>query len=266
MTLLPEWIKEITRFIETHTLIEASTDFSTDFHLYYLPDDQLYVHFVDSTLVKGNHEHYFFNLYQQKAKQKIRLITIWEDQYIHYKKVIQSRLLSSFGKTHKIHARVTEVRQLNQTELDDFLTQHHLQGSTKAKHKFGLFYKGELVSVASFSKACPIDRDQVRYRSHELIRFCNKTGSTVVGGLSKLIAHFVKKHKPEDIMTYADCDWGLGKGYEKIGFQLIEHTPARAFYIDKVNFKRHWTMSSQLPIQFTKAFNAGSLKYILFLK
>lgn len=62
-------------------------------------------------------------------------------------------------------------------------------------------------------------------KSYELIRFCSKNESTVVGGLSKLIRHFEKFQSPGDIMTYVDISWGEPHAYYALGFVLDSITP-----------------------------------------
>ncbi len=197
----------------------------------------------------------------------LHLIHIWEDQWAIKSEIVKSRVASFFGLSKRIFARNTKIVKLNKIELLDFIVKNHLNEPANGKHKYGLMFNDELVAVAAFSASCPVHRDGVVYRSHQLIRFCNKNGITIVGGLSKLISHFIKMHNPEDIMSYADLDWSNGKSYTKLGFHEIGVLSSQTFYINPTTLKRYYKMN--IPddkaglIEFT---NQGSIKYLLDLK
>lgn len=169
---------------------------------------------------------------QNDLPSNLQLIHIWEDQWATKKEIVKSRLTSFFGTSKRVFARKTKIIKLNKIELLAFLKQNHLNEPANAKHKYGLFLGEELVAVSAFSASCPVHRDGVVYRSHQLIRFCNKNGITVVGGLSKLISHFIKMHNPEDIMSYADLDWSDGKSYMRLGFCKIDILAPQTFCIN----------------------------------
>jgi hypothetical protein len=199
--------------------------------------------------------------------KRLHLIHIWEDQWVNKKDIVKSRITSFFGKSKRVFARNTKVIKLNKIELLNFLNQNHLNEPANAKHKYGLTHKDELVAVSAFSASCPVHRDGVVYKSHQLIRFCNKNGTTVVGGLSKLISHFVKNHSPEDIMSYADLDWSDGNSYTRLGFKKIGVLPPQTFYTHPVSKKRYYKLNAPEEksdlLEFT---NEGSIKYLLDFK
>ena len=133
----------------------------------------------------------------------------------------------------RIFARKTIVRRITSSIAMEFLDEHHLWGATKAKHNYGLFVGSrgkdgtndlkdeELVAVATFSAKRKIVRLEKPHRSHELLRFCSKRDSNVVGGISKLIKAFVKEKSPDDIVTVVDRDWGDGSGWHSLGFHTV---------------------------------------------
>ena len=122
------------------------------------------------------------------------------------------------------------------------------------------------------------------YTSAELVRFASKDGCTVTGGLSKLIKHFLILKKPNDLMSYADRDWSLGKGYDQLGFQLTSTTTPAYVYVDEKTKLRYFphrlpkkvlsafdeqkelNLDDYLAEQgYAKAFNTGNLKYHLYV-
>ena len=74
----------------------------------------------------------------------------------------------------------------------------------------------------------------------ELLRFCNKINTNVIGGFSKLLNHFIKSQNPTKIITYSDIRWsGINPEkmvYSKIGFNKIDITPPNYWYVDKKKF------------------------------
>lgn len=197
----------------------------------------------------------------------LHLIHIWEDQWTNKKEIVKSRITSFFGKSKTVFARKTKVVKLNKIELLEFLNQNHLNEPASAKHKYGLINGDELVAVSAFSASCPIHREGVVYKSHQLIRFCNKNGTTVVGGLSKLISHFIKMHNPEDIMSYADLDWSNGKSYTRLGFDKIGILGPQSFYSDPTTMQRYYKLNApEEKLGLLKFANQGSIKYLLDLK
>ena len=127
----------------------------------------------------------------------------------------------------RIFARKTKVRRISAAIAMKFLEEHHLWSATKAKHNYGLFANsndtndGELVAVATFSTRRKVVRLGKPRRSHELLRFCSKRDTNVVGGISKLIKAFIKEKKPDDIVTVIDRDWGSGSGWSSLGFENV---------------------------------------------
>ena len=88
---------------------------------------------------------------------------------------------------------------------------NHIQGYIPSKTKLGLIYNNELVSCIGIGKS--------RFNSNEteVIRFCNKLNTKVIGGLSKLLKH----SGYNELISYVDLRYFDGSGYEKSGFELL---------------------------------------------
>jgi hypothetical protein len=212
------------------------------------------------------------------------LIHLWEDVWLSRRSQVLSRIHSFLGMNKSIHGRKAKVAVLNQKQISLFLDNEHLQGAVKAKYSYGLTLDEELIAVASFSMPRVMKTKGKNYLSAELVRFASKSGYTVVGGLSKLIKHFTKQTRLNDLMTYADRDWSLGKGYKKLGFDLSNTTPGAYLYVAQETLARYF--EHRLPKElllafeqqnnlnlddflvlngFNKVFNTGNLKYHLYL-
>lgn len=200
-------------------------------------------------------------------------IHIDEDSWVKKGECLLARIQAKAGLARKIHARTCVVARIDKKQALDFMEEHHLQVPLPGKYRFGLFQKGELVSVAVFSSGRKKQDLPENLRSFELLRFCHKQGFLVVGGLSKLIRSFEKSFSPGDIMTYADKDWSDGQSYLKLGFRLAGELPPQEFWVDSRTLQRY--TSFDLPHEFAsmdpdtrrtnglhRLYNSGSLKLV----
>ena len=209
-------------------------------------------------------------LLSQNPKQ---IIHIWEDQWITKRPIIESRIQALFGQSKRIHARATSIKRLNKKETEAFLNANHLQGETTAYYKYGLLKEHELVAVATFSKSRMMNDGVVPYRSYEWVRFANKNGITVVGGIGKLLNHFIEELHPAHIMTYIDLAWSDGKGYQKIGFKKIDTVVPKQYMInpnDWIRIPSHQFVQMELSKKeqqnYLQISNVGSVKMIRDLR
>lgn len=196
-------------------------------------------------------------------------IRLWQDQWVHQKPIVTGRILSLLGKSTPIYARKTVVKKINQDEADRFLNGNHLQGSTKAKIKYGIYHKEHLVSVATFTWPRKFYKEDRIHLSFGLIRHCNLNGHHVIGGLSKILAQLQKDYAVDDIMTFVDLDWSEGTSYQQLGFELIERTEPETFYIDRNTLKRYYPHEvaklGKSIDQYIEIQNSGNNKYKLFI-
>lgn len=202
------------------------------------------------------------------SDEKQLVIHIYEDLWRIHKAKIKSRLASLLGISKRIYGRETRILSIDNNLLLKFLEENHLNVPLKAKYKYGLYQNESLLAVMSFSKGRLIDRNDIKYNSYELLRFCNRLNHTVVGGFTKLLNHFVNEVSPEDIMTYVDKDWSNGESYVKAGFVLEGHLPSIMFYLDPITGQRQYP-EKECDIDEKsriKVFNSGSYKFIKYLK
>ena len=164
----------------------------------------------------------------------IRLIHIFEDEWIYKKDIWKSMINNILGKTKsKIYARNCEVKEITSSKIaSEFLDINHLQGKCGSSIKLGLYHNNELVSLMTFGKSRHFVGSH-NISKYELLRFCNKLNTTVIGGASKLFNFFIKKYDPESIISYADRRWSQGNLYEKLGFSLYNKSNPNYYYVIK---------------------------------
>jgi hypothetical protein len=66
---------------------------------------------------------------------------------------------------------------------------------------------------------------------YEMLRFCNKLNTNVIGGASKLFYYFLNNYKSNNIISYADRSHSNGNLYKELGFNLSHITKPNYYYI-----------------------------------
>jgi hypothetical protein len=199
---------------------------------------------------------------RQPAHPELQTLHIDVDLLRSSKRKVINRIKGILGLGERIYARETVAARIDKKVAIAFQEEHHLQVALPGKYRYGLFYEGELVSVAVFSGGRRMNGKSEDYRSFELLRFCHKTDHNVVGGVSKLIGRFAQEFKPADIMTYADLDWCQQSSLEKIGFMPSEIKEPQKFWI--VDGKRSYAAAAVHTGEY-QVQNSGSLKLKLIL-
>jgi len=161
------------------------------------------------------------------ALKGVRLFHIFENEWRTKRKIWESVIRNAYGYSKRVHARKCEIREVDHKESEQFLIESHLQGSCLSSFRYGLFYQGELVSLMTFGAS----RFNKKY-DFELLRFCNKINTTVVGGASKLLKAFRSEHKGA-IISYANRRWSDGGLYSSLGFTELQMSGPGYYYVDK---------------------------------
>ena len=209
-------------------------NFKIDQHTfdYYIPDKNV------SIKILSNFKDCEINsdMYDSKNRSeidKMKVIHLFSDTYKHKKDIIISRLRNILGTNLvKIYGRNCLIRELDILESSKFINENHIQGNVGSSVKLGLFNKEKLVSVMTFGKKRKSLGSKSQSDEWEMIRFCNKLNTTVIGSASKLMIHFIKNYNPSNIITYADKCWSSEDNlYEKIGMKRIHTTKPSYFYI-----------------------------------
>ncbi len=182
---------------------------------------------------------YHLNQTNKCLEQGIQLLQIFEGEDLElWLSMIKSRL----GLSKRIFARKCIIKEVNSSDIKEFLDMNHIQGYIQSKVNIGLFYEDELVSVMTFS----MPRFNKKYE-YELIRFCSKRNYNIIGAASKLWKYFVNKYNPNSVITYANRRFSKGNVYTALGFTFIEAINPNYFYFkegdlelsSRVKFQKH---------------------------
>ncbi len=179
------------------------------------------------------------------SQKDITLLHIFGYDWKYKKDIINSILRVHTQHTiSRIYARKCEIVDVDYKECKQFLDSNHLQGNVPSKVRLGLKYDGELVSVMTFgsTRSTIGKKDEV---SWELLRFCNKLDTSVVGGASKLFKYFVNHYEPQRIVSFSDVAHTSGKLYPILGFHYLRTSDPGYVWVDTTNDKAYHRMNAQ---------------------
>jgi endogenous inhibitor of DNA gyrase (YacG/DUF329 family) len=166
----------------------------------------------------------------QCGKKDVKLIHIWENEWITKPDIVKSRLLNLLHATpNVVYGRNTVIKSIDSKTANRFFRLTHIQGYVPAKINLGLFHENKLISCMSFGKS--------RYNKNyqwEMLRFSNDLNTRVVGGSSKLFKHFVKMVNCQSVVSYADKRWSEGKMYSQLGFREMKDSTPNYYYFSVI--------------------------------
>lgn len=162
----------------------------------------------------------------------IRLLHFFEDEWYHKQPIVKSIIKNVLlNENERVMARKCELVKLASSEKKTFFSCNHLEGDVQSSVAFGLKFNGEIVQAVS----CRTPQHKKYKDSLEIARSCSRLNTTVVGGLSRLMTA-VKRHAQNNgyanLLTYVDQRFGIGKGYELCGFELLKTTTPRFWWTD----------------------------------
>ena len=183
-----------------------------------------------------NYTHHF-GKFKSCLEKGVQLLTIWEDWIIHKPEIVKSIILSKLGVyKNKIYARKCKIEDVSYKDCQIFLEENHIQGKTIGGTRLGLYYNEELVSIMVFGHT---RKGIGNENCTELIRFCNKLNTIVIGGASKLFKYYVNNYKPTKIISFSSNDISLGQLYSTLGFEYNSTSKTSYWYIDPKTLQRY---------------------------
>lgn len=180
--------------------------------------------------------------------KNIRLIQIWEYEYLTHRELVISKLKHLLGadtNLPKVFARKCAVQEIPHNIAQVFLQTNHIQGFAKSTIYLGAYYNGRLIGVMSFKRE---SKTGEKHNSWELTRFATDMNYVCCGVGGKLFKYFVRIYNPHYVKSFADRRWTLNADdnlYTKLGFVLeittkpdYHYTNSATTYIHKFNCRK----------------------------
>ena len=215
----------------------------------YVPDKNLAIEYCGlrwhSEVAGGKKNSYHYEKMMACYDKGVRLITIFEDEYLNKPEVVLSRIKNALGACDRVvYARKCFIREISHQQASAFLDEYHLQGKSTSSTRFGLFFGNELLQVMTFGFLSRTHTQIKGKKTAEMKRFACLPGISVVGGASKLFKHGLKYLKAagfEYVKSYCDMRYAniIMPVYEKLGFTLQTFTKYTPHYVKGSNRYRN---------------------------
>jgi len=249
--------KEIFSFISellpAETVVENARGVISPFELdIYLPQRKLAIEYCGlrwhGEAFSARPRNYHYIKYVKCLEKEIRLITIFEDEYLERPEVVLGRIKHALGiYEERLYARKLKFAPVSLKEAKQFLGKVHLQGYSPCKYRFGLFSGTRLVQAMTFGRVTRAHADSGGVL--EMKRLASLPGVAVIGGASKLFkrAFNILGGEFNHIKSYCDMRWAdpFSTVYDKLGFELVGVTKYTPHYTLKQKRYRNQTLSKK---------------------
>lgn len=183
------------------------------------------------------------------AEQGIQLFHIFGYEWTHKRTIIESMIRNLLHKNiNIIYGRNTDVKVVNNEEAYGFLDDNHRQGRCLSSINIGLYNNNQLVSLMTFGKVrntIGTSKGHSLTNEFELLRFCNKLNTSVVGGASKLFKYFRENYSFSCIRSYSDVAHTSGNLYTILGFKPVKQSEPGYVWIDTKTDKAYHRVNAQ---------------------
>lgn len=197
---------------------------------------------------RGKDKNYHLNKSRACASKGIRLIHVFEHDWFLNRPKVENLIRNALGGCTPVNSDQCTVCEVSTAEAGSFFKSHHLLNTTRFSKAYALFLDGSMVSVIGVGRSATLKGERGAY---EIKRFCDASGFTVHGGLTKLINHFISdfNNAVRKITCYSNLNYGisdsvlLGSGFTelKVGrptYSYVHKSDYLKLY-NRVDFQKH---------------------------
>jgi len=158
-----------------------------------------------------------------KAKG-VRLITLYEAEWLNRKAAIRRLLRNALGKSRgRLMARKCELGRASLADARAFFEKYHPQGGNGSGEHYALYWRGKMVACMRFTFGGNDRGVGAVNRTWTLSRYATRV--TVAGAASRLFKAFVDELNPTEVKSFSDNRFFGGEMYERLGFALDADLP-----------------------------------------
>jgi hypothetical protein len=166
-----------------------------------------------------------FEKHQACKTQGVRLITLYESEWLDRQTSIKRLLRNAVGKSKgRLMARKCELRKVSNADARAFYDRYHPQGGSGHGEHYALFWRGKMVACMRFVLGANDRGHAATSRCWTLGRYA--TRCIVAGAASRLFKAFVREYDPDQVKSFSDNRFFDGGMYEQLGFALEAELPA----------------------------------------
>lgn len=173
----------------------------------------------------GKGKRYHLDKLEACKKHGIKLIQIFEDEYVNHKNLVYEKLKHLIGIADntkiKVSARNTRIQEITKDEAKEFLNTFHIQGFVSSTVYLGCYNDESLIGVMTFK--C----ENRTNGGWELTRFATDYNYICRGVGGKLFKYFIRNYDATTVKSFADRRWTIDEFnnmYTKIGFVFEKYT------------------------------------------
>jgi len=197
-------------------------------------------------------KNYHIQKLEQCNKLGIELIQIFEDEWEYKRDIMKNIINNKLEINNRINSNDCLLCEIDIESSNKFIQENYIFSTFNDNVRFGLIHNNELVSVMLFKK---------NYDNSELLCFCEKLNTHIVGGSEKILKHFIHLYKPKIITTFVDRRFSQGSIYESLGFLFIENTEPNYYYFAPNELIRQASINFSKEILVKEGFDPNKTEF-----
>ena len=196
---------------------------------------------------KYKDKYYHINKTNECLSKNIKLIHIFEDEWINKKEIVKSMIKNNFNIfDNKININQCEIKEITEDLSFQFFIKNNIYDFIKSDKYIGLYFENKLVSLISFIK-------------NKIIQFSDILNTEINKSQEILINYYLNKYKSKNLIIELDKNWfNENNIYSKLGFKLIQNKNPDYKFVDKL---KRIDKQSNNGCEFPKIYDCGYLIY-----
>jgi len=201
-------------------------------------------------------------------EKNIKLIQIFEDEWIFKKNIVKNNLRRILSKNKYIRLKYKNCKiiEIGNKKKSYFLEKFNIQGTDYSFVNIGVFYKNKLVAVMTFNYLNKLKHQW------KISRFSIDFNYIIPGIFENILGYFKKKYLWEEIIYYVDRRWDFLKSFNDECFDSCKITNPNFWYISETRMRYRFSVgigkdfmnlneSDEIKKKYLKIWDCGSLKF-----